>query len=418
MNREKYLLLGFYILLMGCAESSQEGADYSNFTGELSQYEREIQSTADHLYTNGRIVSADSNVRNILWTMTWDSTRNKPVLQMHIGNETKTYNFANRVLIGGRSAFIVPSQEDLRGLGNNQSNYVRVLQINNSMQEIRGSILLADNSMFAEIRNALTTQSPLINNTASTEAFFRLTFARAAHSYSYLSAAPQVQELLDPIMQERQVYIVISSLHWARRSGNIPSSNTGALNTNNIFNRDSGVLSYLPQGDAIREGFSYFDTTSYATGNSDVTLEGKIDFYADLYSVVDTRYRVINLHFKQSARDFHNPGQFQNVNVLLAINYKHKDASVVNLRSTLRRKNLAPLNFLFEFSASMGTNSARINLEISRLTAVNPFQRSSFAEGYTPIAHLLESVGGNLLEGLKKIGGGIAWPFKRLMDMF
>ena len=357
------LLITAGYLFIGCG-SQNDIPDINNVMGAINQYEQGILEEIPQLQNSNRLVSANSDIRDMTWLLVWDESGDI-LIETSTDSEDKVYNFADAIKRNG--TYVLASRSDLNNPENLSENETfRVLEFEYSLQEVKGRILRADKQMMIYMRDAVTNQTAFTENTAPVEAFFKLSFARATHSYSIDSNSQEATTLIDQLMQGRQAYVFISNLYWTGiNSGlSLPGLDLG-LNRGNNYLGPSGNMSF---------------SRSTTPSNSGISLEGKVDVSIDLLSLTDSDYRIINIFFQQSARDFQHPNQLEGVDVVLTLDSSDQDLSDFG-SVYLRQKTLNPFHFIFHISASQLTTSINVTSNISNLVFIDPFEDVGIQRG-------------------------------------
>ena len=365
------LLIIASLLFSGCGLQNDE-PNINNVMGAMNQYERQIQQDIFQLHNSNRLIPASPDIRDMTWLLVWDIGGDISI-ETSTGRENKTYNFSDAIKRNG--TYILAAQSDLsnpESLPDNET--FRILEVQHSLQEITGRILRADKQMMILIKDALISQTAFIENTAPTEAFFRLNFARATHSYSIITSnSQQARMMTDQLLQGRQAYVFISNLYWAGIGANTSISLPGGIDFSlNGNNSPIGLSRNVPTPFPSRHTNSHLNSP----------IQGKVDVSIDLVSLTDVEHdnRIINIFFQQTAIDFQNPGQVQGVNVILTTD--SNDQNISDFGSIhLRRKNLNPLHFAFQISAAQLASSIEIISNISNLVSINPFEDVGIQSG-------------------------------------
>ncbi len=351
-------------LFISCGAQNDVPRANNNMTGGIptSQYEQEIQRDIHQLRNTNRIISANSDIRDMTWLLSWGAD-GEIYIETSTSSEDKVYNFANAINRNG--AFIVASQSDLNNPEDlSEDETFRVLEFEHSSREVKGRILRANKQTIILMKDAITSQTVFTENTAPIEAFFKLTFARAAHSYS-IHPNSQNAAVIDQLLQNRQAYVFISTVYWT--DINMGTSLKG-LNITLDHNNNNG------------NNFGLSRNTPYPRSNtptSNFRLDGKVDVSIDLLSLTGgDDYSITNIFFQQSAREFLNPYQTERIRAVLTTDSDTSDdQESSNLGSIyLRKKTLNPLHFVFDISISLLSTSTNATSNISNLVFIDPFE--------------------------------------------
>ena len=365
-----FLLISY--LSMSCG-TQDNIPNINNVMGSINQYEQWLQAEIFRLRNANRLISANSDIRDMTWLLVWD-IGGEISIETSTKSESKTYNLANAIKRNG--TFLLPSQSDLNnpeGLPENET--FRVLEFEYSLREIKGRILRVGKQTLIYMKDAITSQTVFIENTAPVEAFFKLTFARASHSYFINSNSQNAQAMVDQQLRNRQTYVFISHLYWTgiNTSASIPGVPGVGISINRGNSGNNLGLRNTPYNNDPRLN----TTTPYL----DSTLSGKVDVSIDLLSLTETdEHRIINIFFQQTARDFQNPRQVEGVRVILSTNSNDEDLSNFG-RTYLRQKTLNPFHFVFDISASQLNASIKITSNVSNLVFINPFEDAGIQRG-------------------------------------
>ena len=343
--------------------------------GSINQYEQWLQTEIFQLRNTNRLISANSDIKDMTWLLVWD-IGGEISIETSTNSEDKVYNFANA--IRRNNTFILASESDLNnseGLPEDQT--FRVLELERSLREVKGRILRVSKQTLIRMKDAIISQAPFIENTAPVEAFFKLTFARATHSYFINTNSQNAQAMADPILRNRQAYVFISHLYWT--GINTSTSLPGVGITWNQGN--SGNPFGLSRNTPYPRNTQYPYSRNTIDSNLGVTLNGKVDVSIDLLSLTETdEHRIINIFFQQTARDFQNPYRVEGVKVILTTDSNDEDLSRFG-NIYLKQKTLNPFHFVFDISASQLNASINITSSVSNLVFIDPFEDVGIQRG-------------------------------------
>ena len=367
-----FLLISYLAISCGTQDNIP---NINNVMGSINQYEQSLQGEIFQLRNANRLISANSDIRDMTWLLVWDIS-GEISIETSTNSESKTYNLANAIKRNG--TFLLPSQSDLNNPeGLPENGTFRVLEFEYSLREIKGRILRVGRQTLLHMKDAITSHSAYTENTAPVEAFFKLTFARATHSYFINSNSQNAKGMVDQLLRNRQTYVFISHLYWT--GINTSTSLPGVPGVGISFNR--GNSSGNNFGLSTNTPSNPYNRLNTTTPYLDTTLNGKVDVSIDLLSLTESdENRIINIFFQQTARDFQNPYQVEGVRVILTTNSNDQDTSKFG-RIRLRQKTLNPFHFVFDISASQLNASINITSNISNLIFIDPFEDAGIQRG-------------------------------------
>ena len=393
-------------LFIGCGVQNHNIPGTYNIMNDSisSPYEQEILRDLSQLYNTNRIISASPDIKDMTWLLVWD-TNGEISIETNTSSEDKVYKLADAITRNGN--FILASQSDLSNPeGLPEEETFRVLEFEHSSTEIKGRVLRANKQTILQIRDAIISQTAFTENTAPTEAFFRLTFARATHSYS-INSNNLDNTAINQLLQDKQAYVFISNLYWTN------------INTNTSLN---GVDITFNHNNKNNYGNNFGSPTSFYRPNTpNFRLDGNVDVSIDLVSstedtedMEDNDHQIINIFFRQPAREFLDSRQIEDVKVVLTTDSDNEEFS--NLSSIyLRQKTLSPFHFVFDISAFYFNASTHLTSTISNLMFIDPFENTG------PQRDLISNIGvrkgrgtlGTIVAPFKWIGKGVGRIFGR-----
>lgn len=441
-----WILLVFFV---GCGDSKNEQQQsYNNFQASLEIYEKNIQIRAANLQSNGLLIPAEEDIKTAVWI--YQNNNGSGLLYMNTNQTQKVYNFAKGVSVG--DDLLIPADGDLSG-----NNPVRVLKIDkNTGREITGEIQIAPPSMVTFLQSATHNQAfdPQSNTSLQTEAFFRIIFSQASHSYTSNAALGLYRNVIDRILQNRTSYVTLSSIYWSTQNG--PTSSSASYSPYNptvsppvrFLDGKINMGIGLHPKDGLSEPINVYLEQSATSFLNPQTVNDAlviIDLNLDELTSMVSSYQSYDMDSTQwqnlppvgAYNPYHNPhydphgtnlynfnpsygysygNTYGNIPRYSSANGRISSLDSSDIVSSLTNKSLNPFNMMFNFSSSQ--YSASIAFQVSHLAPLNTSQ----TQGISMISgiHQRNAIN-NIVNSLSNDNNNrnplswLAWPFKKIL---